>query len=91
MNPDMVMDVMRNGFFVALQVAAPLLVSSLVVGLLVGILQAATQVNDTSIGFVPKLVAMVVVLIIAGPWMLESLVNYIREAFALFRIVAHGE
>lgn len=91
MNSDMIMDVMRNGFLVAIQVAAPLLISSLVVGLLVGVLQAATQVNDSSIGFVPKLVALGFVLIIAGPWMIDGLVQYLRESFSLFRAAARGE
>jgi flagellar biosynthesis protein FliQ len=61
--------------------AAPMLLVALVVGLLVGIFQAATQINEMTLSFIPKLVAMAATLAIAGPWMLKLIVNYTRELF----------
>jgi flagellar biosynthetic protein FliQ len=62
-----------------LLVAAPLLLSALVVGLVVSIFQAATQINEATLSFVPKIIAAVVVLALAGPWMMTSLVEYLRS------------
>ncbi len=61
-----------------LMVSAPLLLAVLVIGLVVSIFQAATQINEATLSFVPKIVGAVAVLAIAGPWMLSSLVEYIR-------------
>ena len=61
-----------------LMVSAPLLVVVLVVGLLVSIFQAATQINEATLSFVPKIVGAVIVLAVAGPWMLSTLVDYLR-------------
>jgi flagellar biosynthetic protein FliQ len=65
--------------FQLLLVAAPLLLSALVVGLVVSIFQAATQINEATLSFVPKIIAAVVVLALAGPWMMTSLVEYLRS------------
>ncbi len=62
-----------------LMVAAPVLLAVLVVGLVVSIFQAATQINEATLSFVPKVIAAVAVLGIAGPWMLTTLVEYIRS------------
>ena len=61
-----------------LMLAAPLLLVALVIGLLVGIFQAATQINEMTLSFIPKLVGMAAALVIAGPWMLKQLVSYTR-------------
>jgi flagellar biosynthesis protein FliQ len=61
--------------------AAPLLLVALVTGLIVGAFQAATQINEQTLSFIPKLLAMAVALVIAGPWMLKVLVSYTRELF----------
>jgi flagellar biosynthetic protein FliQ len=58
--------------------AAPMLLVALTIGLLVGIFQAATQINEMTLSFIPKLVGMAAALLIAGPWMLKELVNYTR-------------
>jgi flagellar biosynthetic protein FliQ len=58
--------------------AAPLLLVALVVGLLVGIFQAATQINEMTLSFIPKLIGMATAMLIAGPWMLKQLVSYTR-------------
>lgn len=62
-----------------LMTAAPILLVVLVVGLIVAILQAATQINEATLSFIPKLVAAVVVLIIIGPWLISTFVDYLRE------------
>ncbi len=69
----------QQGLYMLLMVSAPLLLVVLVVGLLVSIFQAATQINESTLSFVPKIVAAVLVLVIAGPWMLATLVEYIQR------------
>lgn len=69
----------QQGLVLLLMVAAPLLLTVLVVGLAVSVLQAATQINEATLSFVPKIVAVVVVMFIAGPWMVATLVDYIQR------------
>jgi flagellar biosynthetic protein FliQ len=69
----------QQGLTLMLMVAAPLLITVLVVGLVVSVLQAATQINEATLSFVPKVVAAVIVLAVAGPWMLTTLVEYIQR------------
>ena len=69
----------QQGLYMLLLVSAPVLLSVLVVGLIVSIFQAATQINESTLSFVPKVVAAVAVLAIAGPWMLTMLVEYIQR------------
>jgi flagellar biosynthetic protein FliQ len=66
---------------ITLLVSAPLLLSALAVGLLVSIFQAATQINEMTLSFIPKLLVMFVVLVVAGPWMLNLLMDYTRRLF----------
>ena len=67
---------------VMLLVGAPLLLAALVTGLLVSIFQAATQINEATLSFLPKLLAVLATLVIAGPWMIQLLVDYIQRLFA---------
>lgn len=67
---------------IALLISAPLLLTALAVGLIVSIFQAATQINETTLSFIPKLLAMAAVLVIAGPWMLTIFVEYTQQLFA---------
>jgi flagellar biosynthetic protein FliQ len=69
----------QQGLMLMLTVAAPLLITVLAVGLVVSVLQAATQINEATLSFVPKVVAAMVVLAVAGPWMLNTLVEYIQR------------
>ena len=62
-------------------VAAPMLLVALGIGLIVSIFQAATQINETTLSFIPKLIGIFVALVIAGPWMLTVLLDYMREMF----------
>jgi flagellar biosynthetic protein FliQ len=79
MNPQQVLDAGQQGLMLMLLVSAPILVVVLVVGLLVSIFQAATQLNEATLSFVPKVVAAIAVMAFAGPWMLQTLVEYLQR------------
>jgi len=79
MTPDTVNAIGQQALLVATQLAAPILLSSLAIGLVIAVFQAATQINEMTLTFVPKLIIIGVVLVVAGPWMLGVLVDYTRE------------
>jgi flagellar biosynthetic protein FliQ len=79
MSPEMVMTIGQRALEITLLLAAPLLLVALVTGLLVGAFQAATQINEMTLSFIPKLLATGLCLLIAGPWMLKVIVSYTRE------------
>jgi len=79
MSPETVVTIGRHALEMTVMLAAPLLLTALAVGLIVGIFQAATQINEMTLSFIPKLLAMAAVLAITGPWMLRSLVEYTRN------------
>ena len=81
MTPETVMTLGRHALEVTLLLAAPLLLVALFTGLVVGAFQAATQINEMTLSFIPKLAAMAVTLLIAGPWMLRVIVGYTRGLF----------
>jgi flagellar biosynthetic protein FliQ len=78
MTPETVMTIGRHALEMTLLLAAPLLLTTLVIGLLVGIFQAATQINEMTLSFIPKLIGMAAALVITGPWMLNQLISYTR-------------
>jgi flagellar biosynthetic protein FliQ len=69
----------QQGLYLLLTVSAPVLITVLVVGLIVSVFQAATQIHEQTLSFVPKIVAAVAVLAVAGPWMLTTLVEYVQR------------
>jgi flagellar biosynthetic protein FliQ len=79
MDASQVFTVGQQGLMLLLMVSAPVLIVVLVVGLVVSVFQAATQINEATLSFVPKIVAAVVVLAIAGPWMMTTLVEYLQR------------
>jgi len=79
MDSQQAFDLGQRGLLMLLMISAPVLLTILVVGLVVSIFQAATQINEATLSFVPKVVAAVAVLAMAGPWMLTMLVDYIRQ------------
>lgn len=81
MTPTMVVEIGRQAMEVALMVAGPLFLAALVVGLLVSVFQAATQINEATLSFVPKLIAIFLTLILAGPWMITVMTDYIRRLY----------
>ena len=81
MNPQSVITLGQQALYVMLMIAAPMLLAALAVGLIVSILQAATQINEMTLSFIPKLLAMIATLVIAGPWMITVYVDYVRRLF----------
>ncbi|AVY94441.1 MULTISPECIES: flagellar biosynthesis protein FliQ [Microvirgula] len=82
MTPEMVINLVQNALFILIIVAAPMLLVALGVGLLVSVFQAATQINEMTLTFIPKLLAMFLVLVLAGPWMLRTLIEYTTRLLA---------
>lgn len=81
MTPESVMTLGRHAIEVTIMVAAPMLLVALGIGLIVSIFQAATQINETTLSFIPKLIGIFAALVIAGPWMLTVMLDYMREMF----------
>jgi flagellar biosynthetic protein FliQ len=81
MTPESVMTMGRTAMEVTLMIAAPMLLVALIIGLIVSIFQAATQINEATLSFIPKLVGIFVALIVAGPWMLAVMLDYMRSVF----------
>ncbi|MEI8029562.1 MAG: flagellar biosynthesis protein FliQ [Comamonadaceae bacterium] len=81
MTPESVLTIAQQAVQVTLLMSAPPLLAALVVGLVVSVFQAATQINETTLSFIPKLLAIFVVLVLAGPWMMGVMIDYIRELF----------
>jgi len=78
MTPDTVLSIGQRALEMTLMLAAPMLLTGLLIGLLVGIFQAATQINEMTLSFIPKLLGAATMLVFAGPWMLKELVGYTR-------------
>jgi flagellar biosynthetic protein FliQ len=81
MTPESVMTMARTAMEVTLMVSAPMLLVALIVGLIISIFQAATQINEQTLSFIPKLVGVFVALVAAGPWMLAVMLDYMRGVF----------
>ncbi|MDM0021311.1 flagellar biosynthesis protein FliQ [Variovorax saccharolyticus] len=81
MTPETIMSMGNQAIQVSLVLAAPLLLVALVVGLVISIFQAATQINEATLSFIPKLLAVFATMVIAGPWMLNQMLDYIRTLF----------
>ena len=75
------MTIGQRALEITMLLAAPLLLCALIVGLLVGVFQAATQINEMTLSFIPKLIGMAATIVIAGPWMIKVMVSYTRELF----------
>ncbi len=89
MTPESVMTLGRDAMEITLLVAAPILLVVLTIGLVVSIFQAATQINETTLSFIPKLVGVFVTLVFAGPWMLTTMVDYMRLVFTSIPAMAN--
>lgn len=79
MTPETVIDQGRQALLLALMLGAPLLLTALAVGLVIGIFQAATQINEATLSFIPKLLGMAAVMVMTGPWMLHTLMEFTRR------------
>jgi flagellar biosynthetic protein FliQ len=81
MTPETVVTLGQQAVEMTLMISAPLLLSALVIGLLVSIFQAATQINEMTLSFIPKLLGIFLALILTGPWMVNTIVDYIQRLF----------
>jgi flagellar biosynthetic protein FliQ len=81
MTPENVMDLAHSTLLVTSMIAAPLLLIALVTGLVIGMLQAATQINESTLSFIPKLLLLVLTLFAIGPWMLRVLVDFTHDLY----------
>jgi flagellar biosynthesis protein FliQ len=81
MTPDTVMDLAHSMLLVTSMIAAPLLLVALVVGLVIGMLQAATQINEATLSFIPKILLLVLTLFAIGPWMLKMLIDFTHDLY----------
>lgn len=79
MTPEYVLNMARQAMQVAMMIGAPMLLVSLIVGLLVAVFRAATQLNEQTLSFIPKLLAVAATMILAGPWVLGVIVDYTRD------------
>ena len=81
MTPDTVIDLGQQTLYVIAMISAPMLLSALAIGLLIGMFQAATSINEQTLSFIPKLMILLLSIVIAGPWMLNLLLNFTRRLF----------
>ncbi len=81
MTPETVLTIAQQALEMTVMVSAPMLGAALVTGLLVSLFQAATQLNEMTLSFIPKLLVLVLVMMIAGPWMISMLTDYMRRLF----------
>lgn len=81
MSPDTVIDLTRQALTVILYLAMPILLTALAVGLLIGMFQAATQINEMTLSFIPKMIAVVIAILLAAPWMLQVIVDFTERLF----------
>jgi flagellar biosynthetic protein FliQ len=81
MNPDLVVNLVQQALQTTILVSAPLLLAALVTGLIVSVFQAATQINEMTLSFIPKLLAIFAVAALAGPWMLGLMVDFTRRLY----------
>ncbi len=81
MSPESVITIIQKAFEILLLLAAPLLLSGLIVGLVISVFQAATQINEATLSFIPKLLVTFIVAVVAGPWMLSIIMDYTTRLF----------
>jgi flagellar biosynthetic protein FliQ len=79
MSADIVMQIGRDALWIAMLLSAPILLAALGIGLVIGIFQAATQVQEMTLSFIPKLLGVAAVLVLAGPWMLNLITGWVTE------------
>ena len=90
MNDVIIIDIARQAIYLVLKSAAPMLLTSLIVGLIVSILQTVTSIQEQTLTFVPKLLAVMLVLILTGSWIMNSLKEYMVELFSNFGYYIHN-
>lgn len=81
MDQNQIIDILREGIWVALKIGGPMLIASMAVGVLVAIFQAATQIHEQTLSFIPKLLLIIAFLLLAGTWMLDTMQDFTRMIF----------
>ena len=81
MTPETIVDIGTKAMYLTALLSAPPLLTALITGLVVGMFQAATSINEMTLSFIPKVIALSITLIVGGPWMLDTLINYTRQMF----------
>ena len=79
MTPETIMTIAQRALEITMLLAAPLLLAALIIGLLVGVFQAATQINEMTLSFIPKLIAIFTALLLSGPWIITMMTDYMRR------------
>ena len=81
MSNDLVIELTQQAVKVTLMLAAPMLIGAMIVGISVSLFQAVTQINEQTLAFIPKIVAIMLLIIISGPWLIETMTSYTEELF----------
>jgi len=81
MTPDTIIDLSQQALYVIAMITAPMLLSALAIGLLIGMFQAATSINEQTLSFIPKLMVLLLSILVAGPWMLNLLLSFTRRLY----------
>lgn len=81
MDQNQIIDILREGIWVAIKIGGPMLIASMAIGVLVAIFQAATQIHEQTLSFIPKLLLIIVFLLVAGTWMLDTMQDFTRMIF----------
>ncbi len=81
MTPETVMSIAYQAMMVTLYLGAPLLLTALLIGLLVSLFQAATQINEMTLSFIPKILGVIAALVLSGPWLLQTIIDFTRELY----------
>lgn len=91
MNQELIFDAFSNGLWLILTTSAPMMIAALLVGLIISIFQATTQIQEQTLAFVPKIIVILIMIILTGPWIMELLVDYTRELFEIIvKIMIEG-
>lgn len=90
MTEELILKLGRDAISTTAMIAAPMLISALVVGLVVSIIQAVTQINEATLTFIPKMIVIFLVMILAGPWMLDVMSHYTIELFENISTMVRG-
>jgi len=81
MSPDTIIDLSQQALYLIAMITAPMLLSALAIGLLIGMFQAATSINEQTLSFIPKLMVLLLSILVAGPWMLNLLLSFTKRLY----------
>ena len=90
MNQDTVVNLATQAISLSLKIAGPLLLVGLVIGIVVSVFQAVTQIQEQALSFIPKIVGLALLIVVLGPWMLDKLVNYVTNLWMAIPTMVHG-